>query len=70
MISVDGGKIRAAREKAGLTLRAAATKARWGPTGWTRWSKLERGTIPDPRISTLGTVAKVLGCRIDDLVKR
>lgn len=33
-----------------------------------QWHDLENGRKPDPRVSTLERVAKVLGCTVDELL--
>jgi transcriptional regulator with XRE-family HTH domain len=66
---VDRDEIKRRREKLGLTLRDAASKAGWGETGFVRWSRLENGTPKDPALSTLESVARVLKCKLDDIVK-
>jgi transcriptional regulator with XRE-family HTH domain len=68
-LMVDRDEIKRRRDKLGLTVRDAALRAGWGETGFVRWSRLERGTPKDPALSTMEAVAKVLKCKIDDLVK-
>lgn len=61
-------EIRRRREAKGMTQGEAAIKAGWGKTGFVRWSRLERGTPKDPAWSTMEAVAKVLRCKLDDLL--
>jgi len=64
-VSFDGIRMRRQRRK--LSLTEAAKAAGWTPQ---KWANLEAGRRPDPRVSTVETVAKVLGCKVDDLLKR
>ena len=63
---LDPAKIRSRREKLGLTQPQAARLA--GLTTWQHWQKLELGRTPNPRADTLAAVARVLGCRAEDLL--
>ena len=62
--------IRSAFEHSGMTLNELGESLGYdGPTARKRaWSFLYR--TPDPRISTVLTVAHALGVKIDELVKR
>lgn len=55
------------RLRKNLTLTEAANRAGWTPQ---KWANLEAGRRADPRISTLETVAHVLHCRVDDLLRK
>lgn len=61
-------EIKRRRKALKLTLKDAGAKAGWGETGFVRWSRLERGTPKDPAVSTMESVAKVLRCKLDDLL--
>jgi len=61
-----GARIRAERERVGLTQMELADRL-----GWTRqrvW-RLEHGDPPDPRESTVAHVADALGVPVDALVR-
>lgn len=59
-------EIKRRRERLGLTMAEAAKLAGWKTQQ--AWSGVERGTRPDPQVSTVIRVASVLRCRVDDLV--
>jgi transcriptional regulator with XRE-family HTH domain len=63
-VSFDGIRMRRQRRK--MTLTEAAKAAGWTPQ---KWANLEAGRRADPRVSTVETVARVLGCKVDDLLK-
>lgn len=63
----DASKIKPLRESLGLTLEAAATKA--GFVNRQHWWRIESGNVPDPRVSTLVTIAAVLGISPLELLK-
>lgn len=72
---VDNGRmplntefIRARRLKLGLTQADAAEKA--GFPNLQKWSQIETGRIPDPQLSTLETIARVLKCKLDQLRRK
>jgi transcriptional regulator with XRE-family HTH domain len=65
---VNFEEIKRRREKKGLTLSAAAKLAGWG-SGQV-WANLEQGQRDDPQVSTLVKVAKVLNCKLDDLIAK
>src|SRR4051812_41649109 len=72
---VNFDKIRELREAARLTQTAAAAHANKlnprlfrGAAGRVQWADVETGRVHDPHISTLETVAAVLGCRVEDLL--
>lgn len=67
-VGVDTEEIRSRRERLGLTQLSAAKAAGW--LTQQQWAHVENGERPDPRISTLATVARVLKCKVDDLLKR
>lgn len=51
-----------------LTMAAAAKLAGWKTAQ--AWSHVEKGHADNPSIETMRTVARVLGCKVDDLLKR
>lgn len=55
------------RQRRKLTLTEAAKRAGWTPQ---KWANLEAGRRADPRVSTVEVVAKVLGCKVDDLLRK
>ena len=59
-----GARLRAAREKAGLTPAEAAGRAEVTPKRWTSW---ERGTRA-PRLGYLLPIAAALGCDLVPLL--
>lgn len=63
---VNTAEIRRRRMVAKLTLEEAARRA--GFLGRQKWSDLERGVYPDPRVSRLVAAADALGCGVDDLL--
>lgn len=65
--AVDKVAFKALREKTRLTQGEAAMLA-----GLTvqRWSDLENGRHKNPRVLTLVKVAQVLGCKVDDLLRK
>jgi transcriptional regulator with XRE-family HTH domain len=65
---LDGGKIKARRQKLGLTLAGAARAAGWWRNGRTRWHDLETGRYPNVKLKTLASIARVLECGIEDLI--
>lgn len=64
---VNGKEVKRRREKMKLTQGEAAVSVGWSAQ---RWSDFENERNPDPRVSTLAAVAKVLKCRLDDLVMK
>lgn len=63
---VDAKKVKAARERAGLTKTQVAKALGWKPQ---QWGDFENARHPNPRIGTLLSVCKVLGCEIFDVLK-
>jgi transcriptional regulator with XRE-family HTH domain len=63
---VDTVKIKRLREKKGLSQRQAAEAAGWKTAQ--QWSAIENGKHGNPRVKTLGAMATVLGCRVDQLL--
>lgn len=55
------------RQRRKMTLTEAAKAAGWTPQ---KWANLEAGRRSDPRISTVETVARVLKCKVDDLLRK
>lgn len=55
-----------------LNQEEAATRAGWTKNsiaaGKVKWSELEHGRYPDPRLSSLEAIATALQCGIDDLL--
>lgn len=65
---VNTREIKRRRSKLGLSMASAAKLAGWKTAQ--QWANVEYGTKKDPLVSTMFKVAKALGCKIDDLVKR
>lgn len=65
---MDVEYIKARRLALGLTQATAAKLA--GFPNLQKWSQLETGSIRDPRLATLETVARVLKCKIDRLSRK
>lgn len=65
-MGIDYGKIRALREKLGLSQDEAAQKA--GFKGRSAWNNFECGRR-EPRIATLEKIAAALGVKARDLLK-
>lgn len=63
--SVNGEEVKRRREAMKLSQAEAGRQI-----GFTaqRWSDMENGRIPNPRLVTLVAVARVLKCGLDDLV--
>lgn len=61
-----GPKIRAARIRIGLGLRAAAARAKVSP-GY--WCDLEKGNRRNPSFQALGRVAGALGLTVEELLQ-
>lgn len=59
-------EIKRRREAAGLTKAECARRA--GFKSQQHWYGMESGRSPNPRIDTLIVVAKVLGCKVRDLL--
>jgi transcriptional regulator with XRE-family HTH domain len=59
-------EIKRRREAAGITQAEAARLAGW--KSQQHWRNVESGRSPNPRVMTLFAVAKVLGCRVRDLL--
>ena len=64
---IDIEKIKRLREKVGLTMGQAATKA--GFASRQQWYQVESGRRENMTVQTLEKVASVLGCRAKDLLK-
>lgn len=65
---VDFSEIRRRREAKKFTLAEASKRARW--SSGQVWANLEQGTRDNPSIETLVKVAEVLGCRVDQLLRK
>ncbi len=63
---LDTDKVRALRAKRGLSQSQAATEA--GFKTLQAWSGLEIGARADPRLSTVETIARVLGVGVEDIL--
>ncbi len=59
--------IRKRREQLGLTQKQCADAA--GFPNLQKWSNYENGRVPDPRLSTLESIARALKCRVPQLIK-
>jgi transcriptional regulator with XRE-family HTH domain len=64
---IDNEKIAALRIKRGMTQQQAADAV--GFETRQGWSNIERGIIEDPRLSTVERVAKVLGVKVQAILK-
>jgi transcriptional regulator with XRE-family HTH domain len=64
---IDIEKIKALREKLGLSQAEAAEKA--GMNGRQDWSAIETGRRPGITVATLEKIASALGVRAKDLLK-
>lgn len=70
-VPLDPDKISKLRHKAKLTLQQAAERAGWGagPRALSRWAHFESDP-DDPPLSEAETMARVLGCGVDELLKK
>lgn len=59
-IYIDNARIKAAREKLGLTMGAAGTAAGFVKYPAQRWNEIERGKNGDIAVSTLVAIAKAM----------
>ncbi|QOV91075.1 helix-turn-helix transcriptional regulator [Humisphaera borealis] len=66
-MGIDLDKVKALREKRGLTQDEAAKLA--GLPNRQKWYQLESGRIANPTIATLEAIAKALGVKARDLLK-
>lgn len=64
---LDTEKIKALREKLGLTQEQAANKA--GLESRQAWNKIEAGRQPSITLTTLDKIAAALGVKAKDLLK-
>lgn len=64
--TVDFGKIKQLRLKAGLNQTQAAKRAGWKTQQ--QWADFESGQRKNPRLSTIVAAARVLGCKVQDLM--
>ena len=63
---VNFQKIKELRLQAGINQTQAAKRAGWKTQQ--QWADFENGYRKDPRLSTMVAVAKVLGCKVADLL--
>lgn len=61
-------EIKRRRLALGITMAEASRRAGWKTLQ--TWSGIERGMRADPQISTLMRVADVLGCKVDQLLRK
>lgn len=66
---IDGPKIKARREKMGLSLADAAIAAGWPGSRRTYWQDVEAGKRANVTIQTLEDMATALGCKAKDLLR-
>jgi transcriptional regulator with XRE-family HTH domain len=66
-MSLDTDKIKALREKLGLSQAEAAERA--GFAGRQNWYQLESGRAKNPTLDTITAVARALGVKPKDLLK-
>ena len=64
---IDPVKLQAMRLSRKLTQAQAAALAGMHPS---RWSEIERGDNVDPAVSRLESLARALGCRVDQLLEK
>jgi transcriptional regulator with XRE-family HTH domain len=67
-VPLDLVKVRELREKRGLTMEQAATKA--GMPSRQRWYEIESGAKPNITIDTLDKMATALGVKARDLLTK
>jgi transcriptional regulator with XRE-family HTH domain len=67
VVPLDVAKIKALREKLGLSQEQAAQKA--GFRGRQAWSNIESGQQGNPQLMTIERIAKVLGVKAKDLLR-
>lgn len=78
---LDTAKIKQLREEMAMTQEEAGLAAGFNGDAdpksevgrrrcRTRWNDLETGRRPDPQFSTVVTLARALGCTVDELVAR
>lgn len=65
--TVDFGKIKEFRLKLGINQTEAAKRAGWQTQQ--QWANVENGKRPDPRLSTIVLVCRVLGCKVSEILK-
>lgn len=65
---VNVEEIRKRRVKLGYTQAQAAKAAGWNST--VQWTDVEGGKRRNPTIGTLVAVARVLGCRVDSILRK
>ncbi len=65
---VDFAEMKRRRLRKGLTQAAAAKLAGWRTAQV--WTNMENGQRPNPQVLTLAKVAAVLGCKVDDLLRK
>lgn len=65
---LNTAEIRRRRKRMGLTQAEAARRAGWNSA--VVWTDIETGKRDNPTIGTVAAVAKVLGCRVDSLLKK
>ena len=65
---VDFSEIRRRRKELGMTQAQAAKKAGWANAQV--WMNMESGQRQNPRVGTLRKIADVLGCKMDDLLRK
>lgn len=64
---LDPAKVKAKREAMKLTQEEAAQRG--GLASKQKWSDIESGRIPNPRLDTVVGVASALKCSIEDLLR-
>jgi transcriptional regulator with XRE-family HTH domain len=67
-MKVDTAKIKRLREKKGLSQREAALAAGWATAQ--QWASIETGQRKSPSVQTFAAVARVLGCRMEELLRK
>jgi transcriptional regulator with XRE-family HTH domain len=67
-MGIDFVEIKRRREAAGLTLQQAADSAGFAARQY--WWQIENGKKPGLSVDSLAAVARVLGCKLDDLIEK
>ncbi len=65
---VNTEEIRRRRDKLGMTQAEAAHAAGWKSA--VQWTDVESGKRENPTIGTVAAVAKVLGCKVDAILRK
>jgi transcriptional regulator with XRE-family HTH domain len=66
-MGIDFAEIKRRRESAGLSLQSAADAAGFSSRQF--WWQIENGRKPGLTVDSLTAVARVLSCKLDDLIE-